>query len=131
MDIEKYKLSLPTEETKEHKGKWLDEAGVEKYIRKAKRFEGLGIQDVGARRLLRLEFQDEYGLSELEATNILNGHNVKFYIDMYQRKKDGTWVEEKPKKKKDKNEEEIEVKRSPSELQDYIEQLMMIDDSEY
>ena len=130
MDVENNKQALSSSEgPKEHKGKWLDEAAVEKYMNKAKRFEGSGIQDVGARRLLRIEFQEEYGLSELEALNILNGHNIKFYLERYKRLKEGTWVEEKTKKK-DKKEEASEVKRSPSELQEYIEQLMILDDSE-
>ena len=41
-----------------------------------------GMQDTGERRELRKELQERYGVTELEAINIING----FHIDAYCRK---------------------------------------------
>jgi hypothetical protein len=45
-----------------------------------------GLQDIGDRRNLRIEIQSRCGLTELEAVNVLNGHNVVDYISKYTRR---------------------------------------------
>lgn len=41
-------------------------------------------EDIGIRRALRMELQNIYGLTELEAINVLNGRNVSDYVRKYQ-----------------------------------------------
>lgn len=67
-----------------HHGQWLTSEAVKEYqLRAAK--PGNNIQDMGQRRLLRIELQEKYGLLEIEAINILNGRNVSQYLDKYNR----------------------------------------------
>ena len=40
-------------------------------------------QDYGEMRRLRSELQDLCGITEIEALNVLTGHNVDFYVKMY------------------------------------------------
>ncbi len=98
-----------------------------------------GTEDTGARRDLRMELQSKYGVTEIEAINILNGMHVKQYLDKYSRpekyaigkKSDSDKAKEK-KKGKDSEEDDVVdvIERSvQSTLQDYIDKLMMADDS--
>lgn len=41
--------------------------------------------DVGLRREIRLDLMKQYGLSEIEAINVLNGRNTEDYIVKYKR----------------------------------------------
>ena len=63
---------------------WLDAKVVEIYHKKALSLS-TSINDVGARRQLRIELQQKYGLQEIEAVNILNGYNANDYITKYYR----------------------------------------------
>ena len=56
------------------------------YKRRADILENNGLQDIGERRSLRLELQEKYGLTELQAINVLNGRNVTEYIAIYRRR---------------------------------------------
>ncbi len=63
---------------------WLNEEACESYRKKALALTDLP-NDVGARRQLRIELQNKYGLQEIEAINILNGRNVADYLLKYHR----------------------------------------------
>lgn len=43
--------------------------------------------DIGIKRIIRITLQEQYGLTELEAINILNGRNVSDYIFKYYQKR--------------------------------------------
>ena len=69
-----------------HKGKWLTEDAVRKYQAKSWIFrEYEGNQYCGMVRKIGEELQEEYGVTELEAFNILleNSSNVKDYLNKY------------------------------------------------
>lgn len=42
-----------------------------------------GMQDIGEHRALRRELQERYGVTELEAVNILNGRHITDYCMKY------------------------------------------------
>ena len=67
-----------------HAGKWLDADAVSKYQKEAEQFPA-ELGDVGGRRELRIKLQEEYGVTEIEAVNILNGYNVQDYLAKYER----------------------------------------------
>ena len=67
-----------------HKGLWLtSKEDVEGYIQLAKELKGNRNQDTGARRKLKEVLQEEFGLTDIEAVNILNEHNIQDYITKY------------------------------------------------
>lgn len=43
--------------------------------------------DIGIKRIIRIALQEQYGLTELEAINVLNGRNVSDYIFKYYQKR--------------------------------------------
>lgn len=45
-----------------------------------------GLQDIGDRRVLRIELQNRCNLNELQAVNIINGHHIGDYVVIEQRK---------------------------------------------
>lgn len=55
------------------------------YMKKAQALSDKNPIDVGARRRLRIELQERYGLLEIEAMNILNGHLINEYVNRYNR----------------------------------------------
>lgn len=73
-----------------HKGKWLTRKVAREYEAKSWIYrvkeEGNYINEV---RRLGEELQQEYGVSELEAINILNGNNTADYVAMYEKMRDG------------------------------------------
>ncbi len=70
MDDERYILTLEV---------------CEEYYKRACELGGFS-QDTGARRELRLELQEKYGLNEVEAVNILNGYHFDLYVRIKQYK---------------------------------------------
>ena len=99
----------------EHEGSWLTIEACADYRRKAEKLSDHGGQDIGERRRLRIELQEEYGLLEIEAINIINGTGARDYVAKYDliravQYKD-EWIgefEEKLKKEKAKQEKETE-----------------------
>ena len=74
------------EEHKSHKGDWLNADVARKYEAAAWIYLVLsGGQYIGKVRELGQELQDKYGVTELEAINILNGYNVSDYVNKYYR----------------------------------------------
>lgn len=47
--------------------------------------------DIGLRREIRLDLMKKYGLSELEAINVLNGRNMEDYVVKYKR----SWIDDR------------------------------------
>ena len=71
-------------EHKLHRGDWLTEDVVRKYEAKSWIWRALyDDQYIAEVREIGQELQKEYGVTELEAINILNGHNVKDYLNKY------------------------------------------------
>ena len=64
------------------------------------------------RRRLCLELQNVYGLTELEATNVLNGRNVMDYVYKYERIRTLTPIQLKKNRNKNGEVEENDDGRS-------------------
>lgn len=72
-------------ENAQHTGEWLTKEVCEEYQALAKKANSNDPQDIEKRRELRFELQSKYGLTEIEAVNILNGNNVTDYLNKYSR----------------------------------------------
>jgi len=73
-------------ENSRHRGGWLDFEVARKYSAMSWVWRVLeGGQYIGKVRELGEELQREYGVTELEAINILNGYNVYDYVNKYER----------------------------------------------
>lgn len=68
-----------------HQGEWLDWAGVEKYRQLSNQLPSNDQQLIGERRKLCYQMMEEYGVTELEATNVINGYNTSDYVQKYHR----------------------------------------------
>ena len=67
-----------------HKGEWLTRETVEKYRAKSWAYRVIyNSQYINEVREIGRELQELYGVSELEAINILNGRNIDFYVNKY------------------------------------------------
>lgn len=73
------------EENAAHTGEWLTASVCEEYRKMAEEINEFDPQDVRRHRELRLKLQEKYGLTEIEAINILNGNNIGDYVIKYQR----------------------------------------------
>lgn len=73
------------EENSQHVGEWLTQEVCEAYRQKAESINEYDCQDVRKHRELRWELQEKYGLTEVEAINILNGNNISDYLLKYKR----------------------------------------------
>lgn len=69
-----------------HKGGWLTNEVAKLYETKSSVWRFVG-DNRGTAKLaeLRQELMENYGVTELEATNILNGRNVRDYVAKYDR----------------------------------------------
>ena len=81
---EKYMEWLQNE-LKHHKGKWLTYEVVASYRKRALNLNYGNKNLVGERRKLCHELMEEYGVTELEAFNILNGYGGQDYVSKYER----------------------------------------------
>ena len=73
------------EENANHQGEWLTAEVCDKYREMATEINEFDPQDVRRHRELRWKLQEEYGLTEVEAINILNGNNISDYLLKYRR----------------------------------------------
>lgn len=73
------------EENAQHTGEWLTKEACEEYQALARQANSNDPQDIEKRREIRFELQRKYGLTEIEAVNILNGNNVSDYLNKYNR----------------------------------------------
>jgi hypothetical protein len=81
-----------------HRGKWLTKEAIKEYRNKAKKIPNENPADHKERRKLEEEFRIEYGLTFLEAENILNGYNIADYLLKYNRIKNRIPLNIKSKK---------------------------------
>ena len=70
---------------KYHKGKWLTAEAVLHYRKLGAQLLDSGNYMSGERRALCLQLMDEYGVSEIEAFNIVNGYGGMDYVAKYER----------------------------------------------
>ena len=68
-----------------HGYKYITMSVVDTYRKKALQIKNNTHEDTGEMRVLRIELQKEYGLTEIEAINILNGYAVSDIIKKYER----------------------------------------------
>ena len=73
------------EENAAHTGEWLTASVCEEYRKMAEEINEFDPQDVRRHRELRLKLQEKYGLTQIEAINILNGNNISDYVNKYTR----------------------------------------------
>lgn len=89
-----------------HKGEWLTPEDAIHYRDLAAKILPESGEDTGAFRDLRIEFQEKYGLLEVEAINILHGYHISDYVNKYQMIEneiiiEPTMPQPKPKRKED------------------------------
>ena len=68
----------------DHNYDWLTSDVAHEYRSRAEKLGG-SINDTGARRQLREELQSKYGLTTVEATNILSGYHISEYVEKYRK----------------------------------------------
>ena len=69
-----------------HKGEWLTMEVAKKYRQLAAPFVAFyDRQNIETVRELTEELKDIYGITELEAINILNGYHIRDYVEKYYR----------------------------------------------
>lgn len=68
-----------------HDGEWLTIESANEYYKRACEIRNFSREDTKEFRELRTEFQERYGLTELEALNILNGYHAADYVNKYYR----------------------------------------------
>lgn len=69
----------------EHGYKWITEEVAEEYQDKFKKQLQNGVSEVDACWELGAELQTIYGVTQIEAMNILKGYQVKDYVNRYER----------------------------------------------
>lgn len=69
-----------------HKYNEFDRHSAEFYRNLGKVILGDNPLDISLRRDLRIDLMRKYGLTEIEAINVLNGKNIVDYIVKYQKK---------------------------------------------
>ncbi len=81
-----YTYKLVCKENSQHRGEWLTKEVADEYEAKSWVYRVLNDnQYTGMVRKIGEELQEKYGVTELEAINILNGRNVKDYVQKYFR----------------------------------------------
>ena len=81
-----YAYKLVCKEQRKHRGDWLTKEVAERYEAKSWVYRVLNDnQYAGMVRKIGEELQEKYGVTELEAINILSGRNVSDYVEKYFR----------------------------------------------
>lgn len=97
-----------------HKGEWLTIEVAKRYRDVAEKISANDMQSIGERRRLRLELEEKYGVTEIEAINILNGFSIGDYVDKYYRMRNRIDLKKNNKKSRkgddDDNDETIMAK---------------------
>jgi len=68
-----------------HKGEFITKDICDEYRKMAESIIRIDPQDVDRHRLLSNELQEKYGVTQIEAINILNGLNISDYVNKYKR----------------------------------------------
>lgn len=71
----------------------LTKAIANEYRNRALRLPPNGLQDIGKRRELRKELQARCNLTELQATNIINGFHISEYVTIEKIKAEGKAID--------------------------------------
>lgn len=66
-----------------HKAEYLNSEGIRQYSALSSVLTDTTGQDIGLRRTLREAFMKQYGLSEIEAVNLMNGFHAHDYLVRY------------------------------------------------
>lgn len=88
-----------------HGYKWLTEEVAENYQKKYKTLLQNGVSELDASWELGAELQANYGVTRIEAMNILKGYYVKDYVNRYERIRK---LIPQPRKKVDKGKDGVE-----------------------
>jgi len=68
-----------------HKGGWLTDEVVAEFQKLAVKLPHEEGQAIGEKRKLCIRLMEEYGVTELEAVNIINGNRTSDYVTKYHR----------------------------------------------
>lgn len=98
-------IDLVQEQHRLHKEKWLTWEVAEKYHRRACALKMPTNEIKGETRELMLELMREYGVTQLEAVNILQGYHIADYVNKYYRIQNLIPLDIKEKKANKKDEE--------------------------
>lgn len=82
--VDKAQLRV-NEENMLHTGEWLTREVCEDYRKRAEAINKNDCQDIDKHRELSKELQTKYGITQIEAINILNGNNITDYVNKYTR----------------------------------------------
>ncbi len=82
------KINALKEKRRKHIGEWITYEDAKEYRDSAEKLPYNGFQDIGARRELRIECQERFGLTEGEAINIINGYNLREIVQVYENIKE-------------------------------------------
>lgn len=83
--VDRAKQRIDEENAQHGDAEWLTQEVCDKYREAAKEINEFDPQDIRRHRELRWEIQQKYGLTEIEAINILNGNNISDYLLKYRR----------------------------------------------
>ena len=78
-------IDLVNEQYRNHKGKWLTAEVAEQYQARVRLLGMPSYEMTGKKYELMMELMREYGVTQLEATNVLNGFHVADYVNKYYR----------------------------------------------
>ena len=98
-------LDLVNEQHRLHRGKWLTFEGAEQYRKRAFALRNPTYEIKGKMYELMSELMEEYGVTQVEAINILNGYHIADYVNKYQRIQNLIPLDVKEKTANKKNEE--------------------------
>lgn len=77
-------------EFENHKGDFITREVCEEYRRLGEELNRVDCQDVDRHKELCRELQRDYGVTQIEAINIVNGFHIAEYISKYERIKNRT-----------------------------------------
>ena len=95
-------IDLVNEQHRLHRGKWLTLEVAKQYQKRAYELNNSTYEI----HKLMLELRKEYGITQLEAINILNGHHIADYVNKYYRIQNLIPLDIKEKTTDKKNEED-------------------------
>lgn len=76
-------IDLVNEQHRLHRGKWLTFEGAKQYQKRALALRNPTNEIKGEMYKLMSELMEEYGVTQVEAVNILNGHHIADYVNKY------------------------------------------------
>ena len=95
-----------SDQYRKHKGEWLTSEVAHAYRKKAEALGTANLELTGERRRLYEELKTKYGVTDVEAVDILNGYRISDYVDKYYRIKNLIPINRKVEKGKKKEDDE-------------------------